>query len=145
LNDLLEIFKNDEGYNLFEYLKARISTYHKRFEPFISSDSFIKSIGFLQKILLNNIKYILDDQRFSYFNKLLSDMQIQRESYYRQKRIYIDRFKANNFYDKYNENSEKIPDIDLNETIFGQLFHHYENVDGKEFLVEKKIYGCKST
>ena len=137
MNDLLSIFKNDEGYNLLEYLKSRISIFHKSFEPFICSDSIIKSIGFLQKILLNNLIYILDDQRFSYFNTLLTDLQIQKESNYREKTINIDRYKANNFYDKYNENSEKIPDIDLNETIFGQLFHIYENVEGKIFLLEK--------
>ena len=79
----------------------------------------------------------MDDQRYRYFNKLLSDIQNHREYYNERRSINIDRFKARNFYDKYNENSEKNPDNDLNETIFGQLFHHYENVDGKYFLLRK--------
>ena len=43
--------------------------------------------------------------------------------------------KANNFKDKYNET--KIPDIQLNETVFGQLFQIFKDIDGKEFLREK--------
>jgi len=39
--------------------------------------------------------------------------------------ITIDRFKASNFKDKYNET--KIPDIQLNETVFGQLFQIFKD------------------
>ena len=54
----------------------------------------------------------------------------------RNKYITIDRFKAINFKEKFNEN--KIPDIYLNETIFGQLFHSLDDdLDEKEFLKEK--------
>jgi hypothetical protein len=77
------------------------------------------------------------DKRMSYFNTIFSELLNKRESYYNRKEINIDRFKANNFYDKFNQSSEKIPDIEFNETIFGQLFQNYKNSDGKEFILHK--------
>lgn len=54
--------------------------------------------------------------------------------------INIDRFKASNFKDKYNEN--KIPDIHLNQTIFGQLLNILGDLSGREFFRDKgqKLY-----
>ena len=53
------------------------------------------------------------------------------------RQLNINRYKANTFYDKYNESSEKIPDIELNETIFGQMFHYFEKIDGSYFCLQK--------
>ena len=53
------------------------------------------------------------------------------------KTINVDRFKAKAFYDKFKENNKKISDLELNETIFGQIFQEMKNVDSKEFFLEK--------
>ena len=135
--DLLLLFKNEEGNILFEYLKSRILLFQKYFDKFIYDYSAIKTSELFQKVLLNNLIYMTEDKRISYFNELLLDMIYNRQIYYPQKIINIDRFKSNNFYDKFNESSEKIPDIDLNETIFGQLFQNYKNVAGDHFVLEK--------
>ena len=133
--DLLILFQKDEGNILFEYLKSRILIFQKYIDKFIFNYSAIKSNGLFQKILLKNYIYITEDKRISYFNELFLE---DRQLYYNERSVItIDRFKANNFYEKFNESSEKIPDIEFTETIFGQIFQNYKNTNGKKFILQK--------
>ena len=134
MKDLLDVFNNEKGNILFQYLKVRISLFQKNFQKYFLGDSSFKFEGFLKKMILNNIIYMLEEKRISYFNELLTELQGRG---YGGKRVNINRFKANEFYDKFNSSSEKIPDIELNETIFGQLFHQYENEEGFNFILPK--------
>ena len=112
----------------------------KYFEQLIKSRS--SSEGIKNKILLNNNSYLPENIRLLYFNNSLSenndyDDYDDYDYYYDEQYVKIDRFKANNFYDKFNENTEKIPDIELNQTIFGQLFNYFKEIKGKKFRTRK--------
>ena len=89
---------------------------------------------FLQKIITNNILYLPNKIRLQKFNEFLSEI---RRDNHELKTIKVDRFKAKAFYDKYNESYKKIKDFDLDETIFGQIFHLLKDKDSKEFFLEK--------
>ena len=78
---------------LFEYLKSRILLFQKYFDKFIYDYSDIKTSELFQKVLLNNLIYMTEDKRISYFNELLLDMIYNRQMYHSQKTINIDRFK----------------------------------------------------
>ena len=140
LNDLLLFFhnnENNEGKLLFEYLKLRKSLIEKNIMKFINLNNDLKSEGFISKIIEQNIIFLNDDDRMQYFYSLLFNM-IDNYLHYsniRQKQITINRFKALNFKEKFND--KKISDIHLSETIFGQLFHALGDLTGREFLLEK--------
>ena len=110
---------------------------------YIKLNNSLKSEGLFQKIIEQNINYLNDDLRLQYFYSLLLNIKDMRNygyglnygNRYHMYEINIDRFKANNFKDKYNET--KIPDIQLTETIFGQLFQIFKDTNGKEFLRDK--------
>ena len=133
-DDLFLFFKenkNNEGEIIFKLIKIKISLLKLYFEQLIYSDS--SSEGIKNKILLNNHLYLPENIRIQYFNSFLEGNAL----YYGDHYIKIDRFKANNFYDKFNENSEKIPDVELNQTIFGQLFNYFKSYIGEEFRIRK--------
>ena len=144
-NDLLKFFSNNENNKsraLFTYLKIRIYLSEKNMINYIELKNSLKSDGIFQKIIEQNINYLNDDLRLQYFYYLLynsGDMSQNQFSininHHHMYEINIDRFKANNFKDKYNET--KIRDIHLNETVFGQLFQIFKDTTGKEFLREK--------
>ena len=145
-NDLLKFFstnENNKSRALFTYLKIRIDLIEKNMMNYIQVNNSLKSEGLFQKIIEQNINYLNDDLRLQYFYSLLYNT---RDTNHNQFGIYeinrshryeitIDRFKASNFKDKYNET--KIPDIQLNETVFGQLFQIFKDINGKEFLKDK--------
>ena len=141
LKDLLSFFlnpKQNEGKALFDYLKIRISLIEENIMNYININNKLKSEGFIQIIIEQNVHYLNDDMRIQYFYSLLlnmADIDYYPLHYHEMKIINIDRFKATNFKDKFND--DKIPDIHLKETIFGQLFQVYKDTDGKGFLKEK--------
>ena len=147
--DLLLLFKGDEKENfegkiLFKYLKYRISLVEKWLQKFIYANIELNSKVFLQQIISNNIIFLPENIRIEYFNILLSELindiyeKRQLHNIYNEREIIkVDRFKANNFYDKYNENIDKTPDIELKETIFGQIFSHYKKKEGKNFILKR--------
>ena len=134
-DDLLLFFLNcgnNEGKILFDYLKTRISLIEKDIIHFININNSIKTDKFFQKIIEKNIIYLNEDFRIQYFYSILLNMEYR----FIKKDITIDRLnKALTFKEKFNEN--KIPDIHLSETIFGQLFHSLGDLSGNEFLREK--------
>ena len=147
MNELLSFFlsnEKSEGKILFDYLKIRIHLIEQKMHDYIDLNNSLKSDGFLQKIITNNIVYLDDNLRITYFDSLLLNLREMNNNRgyqpynmnQRKKNITIDRFvKANNFKEKYNE--KKIPDVRLKETVFGQLFHYYEQSDGKDFLLKE--------
>ena len=137
-NDLFSFFKenkNNEGKIMFEFIKVKTSLIVKYFDKLI--DSYLASDKIKNKILLNNILYLPEKIRIEYFNSYLRGDNGDYYNYDGYHSLKIDRFKANEFYDKYNENSEKIPDIELNQTIFGQLFKYFQNIKGEKFRIRK--------
>jgi hypothetical protein len=89
---------------------------------------------FLQRIIANNIIYLPNKIRTEKFIELLSEIPRNNEEL---KTIKVDRFKAKAFYTKYNESYQKFKDIELDETIFGQVFNSLKNMNSKEFFLEK--------
>ena len=139
LEDLLSLFSNNgkgEGKFLFKYLKTRLSLVEKNMNRYISMNIPLNSEGFIQTIIKQNINYLKDDMRLQYFYSMLLNIKVGVQQYRQGRKIItIDRFKANAFKEKFNE--DKIPDIHLNETVFGQLFHILNNFKGNEFFIEK--------
>ena len=142
LKDLLSFFLDNEkkeGKSLFNYLKIRIDLFEKNITNFIYINNSLKTEGLYNEIIEQNIIFLNDDFRVQYFYSLLLNSIDQ--NYYglrynkTKKQITIDRFKAMNFKEKYNE--KKITDIHLSETIFGQLFSSLKNLEGKDFIREK--------
>ena len=150
-DDLLLFFtknESNESKSIFNYLKYRIDLIEKNLIKYVKANIKSKTQEFLQKIITNNIIYLSDNLRLEYFNTLLTNTDARYENNLygieyddnmgaNPRNLKINRFKSKAFYDKFNENSEKIPDLELNETIFGQVFHYYENVNGKNFLLRK--------
>ena len=145
IHDLFMIFdltkedmeKNEgEKESIYNYLKTRIILIENNLLNYCWTNMRSKYKHFLQKIIGNNISYITNEIRINKFNDLLS--QIPRKNG-EIKTINIDRFKAKakTFYDKYNESHKKILDFELDETIFGQVFHSMENVDSKEYFLNE--------
>ena len=135
-DELLYFFKDkesNEGKSIFKYLKYRTAIAEKWIPKFINTKIESNSKGFLHKIISNNALYLPESIRNQYFNKFLSYIPKN----YIEKIIQVDRYKAFNFYDKFNENSDKIPDIALNETIFGQVFNYYKEIEGLSFVLNK--------
>ena len=135
MDDLSSFFSSHEknvNENLFNYLKIRISLTEKYMKKYLLNIS-LKYDAILQYIIKNNIIYLDDELRINYFYTVLLNIDYPHNN---PKNIILDRFKANKFKEKYNET--KNPDIFLNETIFGQLFHIFDNTNGKEFLLNQK-------
>ena len=141
--ELLLFFLNNEkneGKTLFDYLKRRISLIEQNILDYFYLNNYLKSQGYVQKIIENNITYLNDSFREQYFLSIflyMVDSSIYKD-YFKQDStqiIKINRFKATNFKEEYNE--KKIPDTYLNKTIFGQLFHSLGDLTAKKFLKDK--------
>ena len=128
--------KNNEGKIMFEFIKEKTSLLIKYFKKIINSNSFSEKIK--NNMILNNILYLPENIRIGYFNSFLtSNYNHYCHSYDDDAKIKIDRLKANEFYDKFNENSDKIPDVELNQTIFGQIFNFCKNFWEGKFILKK--------
>ena len=133
-NELLLFFinnENNEGITLYYYLKTRLALIEENIMKYIDINNSIKSENFIHKIIEQNIIYLNDDFRVQYFYSIVLNLPYTTRIY----KITIDRFKALKFLENFKE--KKIPDINLKETIFGQLFQLLGNLDGIEFLKEK--------
>ena len=133
-NELLLFFvnnENKEGIILYNYLKTRLALIEENIMKYIYINNIIKSENFIHKIIEQNIIYLNDDFRVQYFYSIVLNLPFST----RIKQATIDRFKALKFIENFKQN--KIQDINLKETIFGQLFQLLGNLDGKEFIKEK--------
>ena len=139
MNDLFLFFstnEKNEGMIIFKYLKFRISLVEANLKKYIYSNIDSKNDTFIQGIISNNIIYLPENIRMEHFNNLLLRISDNNRAAY-EKRIKIDRYRALNFYEKYDDSLDKIPDIELNETIFGQVFQNYKDVKGNNFILKK--------
>ena len=132
LNDQ-KINKN-ESESIFNYLKTRMILVENNIMKYCLINKRSEYKEFLQKIIANNIIYLPNKVRTEKFEELLSNLNHFREDL---KTIKIDRFKAKAFYAEYNESHQKIKDFELDETIFGQVFHLIKYKDPKEYFIEK--------
>ena len=146
---LLFFTKNEEKVSkaMFSYLQNKINLIHNNLIKYSKIYIETKSNDFLSKMILNNLLYLTENVKINYFHILLFDYiekyvktinKYESEEFNKLKtNIIINRYKARAFYDKFNENSEKLPDIELNQTIFGQVFYYLKNINGKLFLLKK--------
>ena len=147
--DLLLLFsKNNEKNNkaIFNYLKKRMLLINKNILSYVNANKKFESKTFLQKMISNNLLYLSEKTRMETFKILLSEEHrksgninpLREDEENKNKlKIKVNRNKAKAFYDKFNESSEKIPDLELNETIFGQIFKILKDLNGKNFFLEK--------
>ena len=68
-------------------------------------------------------------------NFFLSRLELRGS--YKTNYINIDRIKAKSFIEKFNEDSLKINDNEINITIFGQAFHSLGKLESKDFFLNK--------
>ena len=138
---------NNEIISIFNYLKIKKSLVEKNLLNYVRTCIEPVTEEFFKKVISNSILYLSGKSRIEYFFSLLSnkiknneklDFENQR-SHNIKIQINVDRLKAKAFYDKYNENSKKIKDIELKEIIFGQVFHSFEKakINENEFLLNK--------
>ena len=134
LGEPKEKVNEQESESIFNYLKTRMILAENNIMKYCMINNRSEYKKFLQKIITNNILYLPNKIRLQKFNEFLSEI---RRDNHELKTIKVDRFKAKAFYDKYNESYKKIKDFDLDETIFGQIFHLLKDKDSKEFFLEK--------
>ena len=126
---------NPELESIFNYLKSKMKYITSDIFKYCSTNEKSEYKQFLQKVIGNNISYLNAQLRLDRFNELFSKLNRKRGGDYD---IDVDRFKANKFYDKFNEDPKnKVPDIELNQTIFGQVFQRLNDVRGENFLLQK--------
>ena len=123
-----------ESESIFNYLKTRMMLVENNLMKFCLINKYSEYKPFLQRIIANNIIYLPNKIRTEKFIELLSEIPRNNEEL---KTIKVDRFKAKAFYTKYNESYQKFKDIELDETIFGQIFNLLKDRNSKEFFIEK--------
>ena len=135
-NDIEKNLKTKpELQGIFNYLNTKAKFIASDLFKYCETNEKSESKQFLQKAIGNNILYLNTQLRLDKFNELFSKLP---RKYGSGSRVEVDRFKANTFYDKFNENpKERIPDLELNQTIFGQVFQKFGKREGKEFLIKK--------
>ena len=123
-----------ESESIFNYLKTRMMLVENNLMKYCFINKQSENKQFLQRIIVNNIIYLPNKIRTEKFIELLSEIPRNNSEL---KTIKVDRFKAKAFYTKYNESYQKFKDIELDETIFGQVFNSLKNMNSKEFFLEK--------
>ena len=120
---------------IFNYPKSKMKYITSEIFIYCATNQISEYKQFLQKTIRYNISYLNDQLGLDRFNELFSKLNRKRGGDYD---IDVDRFKANKFYDKFNEDPKnKVPDIELNQTIFGQVFQKLNDVRGENFLLQK--------
>ena len=123
-----------ESESIFNYLKTKMIIVENNILNYCLINKRSEYKPFLQKIIVNNVIYLPNKVRTEKFDQMLSNLPRYNGDLITLK---VDRFKAKAFYTKYNESYQKIKDIELDETIFGQVFNSLKKKDSKEFLLEK--------
>ena len=121
--------------SIYNYIQAKSKFVITDLFKYCSTNEKSDYKQFLQKAIGNNLLYLNAQLRMDKFNELFSKLNRKRGT---ERRVEVDRFKANTFYDKFNENPKnRIPDLDLNQTIFGQVFKVFGNTKGEDFLIQR--------
>ena len=119
--------------SIFNYLKTKSRFITSDLLKICDTNEKSEYKQFLQKAIGNNLLYLNAKVRMDKFEQSFSKLNKKHGT---DRRVEVDRFKANIFYDKFNENlKNRIPDIELNQTIFGQVFQKFGKTKGEDFLI----------
>ena len=130
-----DINEKQELKSIFNYLKTKSKFITEEIFRYCSTNEKSEYKSFLQKAIGNNISYLSAERRLQKFNELLSK-RIQKRG--TEKRVEVDRFKANAFYDKFNEDPKnQVSDLEFNKTIFGQVYQTFGKTNGEDFFIQK--------
>jgi len=112
---------------------------------FIQSKSDDKNININEKQELNSIFNYLKTKSKLITNEIFKYCSTNEKSEYKSflkrgtdRRVEVDRFKANTFYNKFNEDPKnQLSDLEFNKTIFGQVYQTFGKTNGEDFLIQK--------
>ena len=131
----LNIQERQQLKSIFNYLITKSSFITNDIFKFCATNEKSEYKPFLQKAIGNNISYLSAEKRLEKFNELLSKKNLRRGT---ERRVEVDRFKANQFYDKFNEDPKnQVSDLEFNKTIFGQVYQSFGKTKGEDFLIQK--------
>ena len=134
-NQNIDINEKKDLKSIFNYLNNKTKLITKEIFKYCNTNEKSEYKQFLQKAIGNNISYLSAEKRLEKFNELLSKRTQKRGT---ERRVEVDRFKANLFYDKFNEDPKKqIPDLEFNKTIFGQVYQSFGKTIGEDFFIQK--------
>ena len=134
-NTTININEKQELKSIYNYLKTKTKYITEEIFKYCSTNEKSEYKSFLQKAIGSNISYLSAERRLQKFNELLSK-RIQKRG--TDKRVEVDRFKANIFYDKFNEDPKnQVPDLEFNKTIFGQVYQTFGKISGEDFFIQK--------
>ena len=131
----IKLNEQEELKSIFNYLKAKSKYITNDIFKYCSTNEKSEYKSFLQKAIGNNISYLSAEKRLEKFNELLSKLTLKRGT---ERRVEVDRFKANIFYNQFNEDTKnQISDLEFNKTIFGQVYQSFGKTKGEDFLIQK--------
>ena len=131
----INLNEKEELKSIFNYLIAKCRYITNDIFKYCSTNEKSEYKSFLQKAIGNNISYLSAEKRLEKFNELLSKLTLRRGT---ERRVEVDRFKANIFYNQFNEETKnQISDLEFNKTIFGQVYQSFGKTRGEEFLIQK--------
>ena len=135
-NDIkININNKPELQGIFNYLNTKAKFIASDIFKYCETNEKSEYKQFLQKAIGNNVLYLNTQLRLDKFNELFSKL---KRNYGSGINVEVDRFKSNTFYDKFNGNpKDRIPDHELNQTIFGQVFQKFGHREAKDFLLKK--------
>ena len=131
----ININEKQELNSIFNYLKTKSKLITNEIFKYCSTNEKSEYKSFLQKAIGVNISYLSAERRLQKFNELLSKRILKRGT---DRRVEVDRFKANTFYNKFNEDPKnQLSDLEFNKTIFGQVYQTFGKTNGEDFLIQK--------
>ena len=121
---------NEKDSNIIiSYIKFKLNLINTEIIKYIDTNETSESKNFLQKCIGDNISFLSPKIRLKKFLENLKSLNRYRSKHYT---IKIDRFKANNFYEK------NIKDNQYNTTIFGQVYQNvFNKLQNSDYFIEK--------
>ena len=123
-----KINNEKEMMGIFTFIKKKINLINSDILKYCSVNELSTQKRFLQNAISDNLTYLNAETRMKKFQEKLNKMTRHK---YRYSTIQIDRFKAMKFYEK------KTPDIDFEETIFGQVYQKTKQMKPENFFMDK--------
>ena len=123
-----KINNEKEIMGIFTFIKKKLNLINSDILKYCSANELSTQKRFLQNAISDNLTYLNAETRMKKFQEKLNKMQRHK---YRYSTIPIDRFKANKFYEK------KTPDINFEETIFGQVYQKTKQMKPENYFMDK--------
>ena len=134
-NENKQLNEKKDLISIFNYLNTKSAYIANEIFNYCSTNEKSEYKAFLQKAIGNNISYLNAEKRLQKFNELLSKYNLKRGT---ERRVEVDRFKANMFYNNFNQDPKnRISDLEFNKTIFGQVYQSFGKTKGEDFLIQK--------